>query len=53
MNYIEGQGEGGDRECSRRRKMLSRRRGMEIMRDGRKVGISEEWRRRRGLQRES
>lgn len=45
--------EGGNKVCNRKHEMLMKRRGIEIMRDGRKVGISEEWRRRWGQQRQN
>lgn len=52
-NYMKGRRGRGDRYWDRKHEMLRKRRGIEIMRGGRKVGISEEWRRRRGQQRES
>lgn len=45
---MKGQREGGDKECYRKNEMLRKRRGRQIIRDGRKVRISEEWRRRWG-----
>lgn len=49
---MKGQRGRGDRYWDRKHEMLRKRRGMEIMRGGRKVGISKEWRRRRGQQRD-
>lgn len=50
---MKGQREGGDKECYRKNEMLRKIRGRQIIRDGRKVRISEEWRRRWGQQRGS